>query len=344
MSAQPQNKKKNAQNAAKKTSFGTSTKFATVPGVPGFPEGVAVHGDSVFVSGPARLGSAGTPASAIQVFNRKDGKHEQTIVIQGEDLATDHTTSNLAVDGNGQVYALSRQLGLVRFTKKGKTYQQSAYGAPLPDLRPVAGPDFTPVPNDVVFDENGNAYVTDSLQATIFRYGPGGGVATIWFQSPLFAGSPVLPLGLNGIRLDPQRKHVYFAVSTSPNNMAIGTIYRLPLVNKPSAANLEVFHEYVAGETPDQLAFANDGRLYVSLAFSHQISFLSPSGAELGRISSQPTDELAFDNPAGIAFDSRTKSLLVVNHALFSGDPAHFAVLSVFVDNPGDPLLKGQQG
>lgn len=344
MSSQPQNKKKSDQNVAKKPAFGTSTKFATVPAVPGFPEGVAVHGNSVFVSGPARLGSAGTPPSAIQVYDRKTGEHEQTIVIQGEDLASDHTTSNLAIDGNGQIYALSRQLGLIRFTKEGKSYQQSAYGAPLPDVRPLAGPDFTPIPNDVVFDDDGNAYVTDSLQATIFRYGPGGGAATIWFQSPLFVGSAVLPLGLNGIRLDPQRTHVYFAVSTSPNNMAIGTIYRLPLVNKPSAANLEVFHQFAAGEMPDQLAFANDGRLYISLAFSHQISFLSPSGAELGRISSQPGDELAFDNPAGIAFDSRTKSLLVSNHALLSADPAHFAVLSVYVDNPGDPLVRGQEG
>jgi sugar lactone lactonase YvrE len=343
MSAQPPNKKKSAQTAAaKKTTFGSSTKFATVPAVPGFPEGVAVHGDSVFVAGPARLGSAGTPASALQVYDRKTGTHEQTIVFQGENLALDHTTSNLAVDSSGQVYALSRQLGLVRFTKKGKTYQQSAYGAPLPDLRPVAGPDFTPVPNDVVFDDAGNAYVTDSLQATIFRYAPGGGAAQIWFQSPLFIGNSILPLGLNGIRLDPQRKNVYFAVSTSPNNVAIGTIYRLPLVNKPTASQLEVFHQYVAGETPDQLAFANDGRLFISLAFSHQISILSTTGAELGRISSQPDDELAFDNPAGIAFDSRTKSLFVVNHALFTGDPTHFAVLSVFVDNPGDPLVKGQ--
>jgi hypothetical protein len=123
MSNQPQNKKKSAQNG-KKPAFGTSTKFATVPAVPGFPEGVAVHGNSVFVSGPARLGSAGTPASAIQVYDRKTGEHEQTIVIQGEDLASDHTTSNLAIDSKGQVYALSRQLGLIRFTKKGKSYSQ----------------------------------------------------------------------------------------------------------------------------------------------------------------------------------------------------------------------------
>ena len=35
---------------------------------------------------------------------------------------------------------------------------------------------------------------------------------------------------------------------------------------------------------------------------------------------------------------SRSKSVFVVNHALLSGDPAHFAVLSVYVGDPADPL------
>lgn len=330
----------NAASWAKsKPAFGTITKFASVPATPGYPEGVAVHGNSVFVSGPARFGTAGTGPSAIQVYNRKTGQLQQTIVVQGEALAFEHALSNIAIDGQGRIYALSTQLGLIRFTKHGHNYQQSTYGAPLPDLPPVVpGPDFPPIPNDVVFDDDGNAYVTDSLQATIFRYGPGGGVPTIWFQSPLFVGSGPIPFGPNGIRLDPEREHVYVAITTSPTNPALGTIYRLPLVNSPAPGALETFHVYAAGEGPDQLAFANDGRLYVTLAFTNQISFLSPGGAELGRIGSQPGDEVPLDNPAGIAFDSRTKSVFVANHALLSGNPAHFAVLSVYVGNPGDPL------
>jgi sugar lactone lactonase YvrE len=325
--------------AKTKPAFGTITKFASVPAAPGFPEGVAVHGNSVFVSGPARFGTAGTGPSAIQVYNRKTGQLEQTIVVQGEALAFEHALSNIAIDDDGRVYALSTQLGLIRFTRHAHSYQQGSYGAPLPDLPPVVpGPDFPPIPNDVVFDDEGNAYVTDSLQATIFRYGPGGGAPTIWFQSPLFVGSGPIPFGPNGIRLDPERQHVYVVATTSPTNPALGTIYRLPLVNHPLPADLQTFHQYAAGEGPDQLAFADDGKLYVTLAFTNQISFLSTSGAELGRIQSQPGDEVPLDNPAGIAFDSRTKSVFVANHALLSGDPAHFAVLSVYVGDPGDPL------
>jgi sugar lactone lactonase YvrE len=304
--------------------------------MPGFPEGVAVYGNSVFVSGPARFGTAGTGPSTINVYNRKTGQLKQTIVVQGEALAFEHVLANIAIDGQGRIYALSTQLGLIRFTKVGQSYQQEAYGDPLPDLNPTDF--FPPIPNDVVLDDDGNAYVTDSLQSTIFRYPPGGGDPTVWFQSPLFFGSGPIPFGTNGIRFGPEREHVYVAVTTSPTNPAIGTIYRLPLVNSPSAGDLETFHVYAAAEGPDQLAIAADGKLYVTLAISNQISILSTEGTEITRFSSQVGDEVPLDNPAGIAFDNRTKSVLIANHALISGNPAHFAVLSVYVAESGDPL------
>lgn len=318
--------------------FGEITKFASVPANPGFPEGVAVHGNSVFVSGPARFGTANTGPSAIQVYDRKTGHLDQTIVVQGEALQFEHAVSNIAIDGQGRVYALSTQLGLIHFTKHGHSYDQGFYGAPLPDLPPISGPDFPPIVNDIVFDDLGNAYVTDSLQATIFRYGPAGGIPQIWFQSPLFQGGGFFPFGPNGIRLDPARQYVYMANSTSLADPNLGTIYRLPLIDNPQPADLEVVHDYTAGELPDQLAFGEGGELYVTLAFSNEISVLIPGFGEMGRIASQPGDEVPLDNPAAIAFDSRTKSLLLANHALLSGNPAHFAVLSVYVGDPGDPL------
>ena len=46
--------------------FGTISVFAPVPATPGFSEGVAVHGNSVFVSGPARLS---TSRSSLAIFH-----------------------------------------------------------------------------------------------------------------------------------------------------------------------------------------------------------------------------------------------------------------------------------
>lgn len=328
--------------------YGTITTFAPVPATPGFPEGVVVHGNRVFVSGPARFGTAGTGPSAIQVYDRKSGALVQTIVVSGEALAYEHALSNVAVDGAGRIYALSTQLGLIRFVRQGQTYVQQAYGDPVPDLPtcsaalPPCSPttlDLPPIVNDVVFDPAGNAYVTDSLQATIWRYAPGGGAPQIWFQSPLFEGGGFIPFGPNGIRLDPGRSHVYVVVSSSSSNPLLGNIYRLPLVNNPAPGDLEVFYTYTAGEIPDQLAFGARGDLYVSLALTNQISVLDANGAELTRIQSAVGDDIPLDNPAGIAFDARTKSLLISNHALLSGDPGHFAVLQAYVDDPGDALV-----
>lgn len=330
-----------------KPEFGEITTFALVPADPGFPEGIAIHGNRVFVSGPARFGTAGTGPSTIHVYARNSGALESTIIVQGEALEFEHALSNVAIDKNGRVYALSTQLGLLRFKKQGGSYVQQFFGAPLPDLPAVGNAtpgepssptafDLPPICNDIVFDDEGRAYVTDSLQATIFRYSPQGGAPEIWFQSAEFEGGGFIPFGTNGVRLDPDREHLYVAVTTSAANPNRGAIYRLPLCESPSADDLEVVHEYVASEGPDQIAIGEDGLLYVTLAFVNQISILAPNGVELDRIASQPTDDVPLDNPAALAFDRPSKSLLVVNHSLLAGNPDHFAVLKVFVDDRGD--------
>jgi sugar lactone lactonase YvrE len=125
------------------------------------------------------------------------GSSRTTIIVSGEALAFEHAVSNIAVDGQGRIYALSTQLGLIRFTKQDGVYIQGSYGAPVPDLPRCADVapgiacspttiDFPPIVNDIVFDDDGFAYVTDSLQATVFRYAAGGGAPQIWFQSAAF--------------------------------------------------------------------------------------------------------------------------------------------------------------
>lgn len=94
------------------------------------------------------------------------------------------------------------------------------------------------------------------------------------------------------------------------------------------------------GDIPDQLAFGARGDLYVSLAFSNQISVLSPNGTEKTRFGSAPDDTIPLDSPAGIAFDASSKSLLIANHALLSENAANFAVLKLYVKDPGNELVK----
>jgi len=331
--------------------YGEIRTFAQLPAHPGFPEGIAVHGDRVFVSGPATFGTAGSGPSKIFVYDKDSKVHKETIVVAGEDLNEEHALSSIAVDGKGRVYALSTQLGLLRFTKVGPTYVQERYGRPLPDLpacpgarpRAACSPtplDLPPLPNDIVFDKAGHAYVTDSFQATIWRYKPGGGKPTIWFQSAAFAGNVAEPFGVNGIRLDPQREHVYVSVTFSPEDLSVGYIYRLPLVARPKQADLELVHAYTNGEAPDGLAFGQSGKLYVALAGADAISVLDEHGEEKARIQSSPGSPIPLDAPANVAFNDAANTLLIVNHALHSANPDHFAVLRVWVGDKADPLEK----
>jgi hypothetical protein len=71
-----------------------------------------------------------------------------------------------------------------------------------------------------------------------------------------------------------------------------------------------------------------------------RFQILAADGTELKRLQSVPGDDIPLDAPAGVAFDSRRKSLLIVNHALLSGIPGHFAVVKAEVDDAGDPLEK----
>jgi sugar lactone lactonase YvrE len=222
------------------------------------------------------------------------------------------------------------------------TGAQDIYAAPVPDLPPCAQvqagtpcspttADQIPLPNDIVFDPAGNAYVTDSFQATIFRIPPGGGQPQIWFQDPRLDGI----VGPNGIRLSLDRQHLYFTVSFS--TQAAGFVYSLPLIAQPTAADLGVFHQY-ATEGPDDLALGRSGKVYVSLAVTNQISVLDPLGNELTRYAGPATDGLPLDSPSGVAFGGR--SLLVNNHALFSQKTQDMALLSIFVNERAAPLVR----
>lgn len=333
--------------------FGRGEVFAMVPGSPGFPEGIVVEHNRVFVSGPATFGTAGQGPSTISVYNRKNGHAAGTIAIQGEATQYEHALSCITSDDAGRLYALSTQLGVVRLTEDNHgNWSQEIYSPALPMLPSCIGAapgeacspklvsQLPPIPNDLAFDEDGNLYVTDSFQATIFRVPAGGGDAEIWFQSPALV-SPPGSIGLNGLRVSPDGDEIYFGVSgTLATGGTEGVIYKLPRIEQPSEADLEEVHSYPAGEAPDGIAFGENGKLYVALAGSNQISILNRHGAETQRLSGPTGCNVPFDAPANVAFDG-DGSLLVTNHAIFTANPGHMAVLSVFVDDDGQELEEG---
>ncbi len=334
---------------------GDARVVAAIPAEPGFPEDVAVLGDRAYVTVPAVFGNAGAPPSRIYEIDMPSGRILRDIVLEGQDPSQQHGLGGLRFDGDGRLYTLAVPGGVVRVTL-GEPPTQEVY-ATFPTLMPCAwgAPGASqctpmpfptaPLPNDAAFGPDGSMYVTDSVQAVIFRVPPGGGEAQVWFQVPGYESitPDQVSVGPNGIAITPDRKGVVFAVSISGENA--GTLFRLPLVDHPAPADLRVLHKYTQGEDPDDMAFAASGRLYVALGLASAISVLEPDGTELRRyegILAEGRDgsSIPIDAPAQPAFVDGLPILLWTNHAFATRDPSHFALIGMRVSEVGLPLIR----
>jgi sugar lactone lactonase YvrE len=327
--------------------FGDVSVLSQVPVPNGFPEGIVVKGNRFYVGGPATFGtSLNNKPSRVFEFDLDSGELTRTFLTEGEKVfGSEHANSCLAFDGAGRLYVLNNQIGTWRLDLQ--TEVQSSYSEPFPNLpicalglgkKPCSPTllNLPGLPNDIIFDEFGNAYVSDSMQATIWRIPPGGGAPEVWFQDSRFA-SPYI--GVNGLRLSPDRTKMFISVTV--DMLGRGSIYTLPMVAQPKKEDLQVFHRYLAGG-PDGFAFGKSGKLYVTLALpgSSGISVLEPDGTESARLRNPLLSPFApYDSPANVAFDGKG-NLLVTNHAFATGLllPGQFQVLKVFVDDTESPL------
>jgi sugar lactone lactonase YvrE len=331
--------------------IGDGEVFAQLPETPGFPEAVAIAQGKLYVTTPARFGTAGTGPSHVYVYRLGNGHLVEAIAIEGEDLSQEHALSGIAVDRRNRVYVISTQLGILRLSKRRNHYTQEVWSPAFPDMNPYDP--LIPLPNDMVFDALGNLYITDSLQGVIWRVTPDERVPQVWFQSPALMIMNELQMGPNGIRLSPGREYVYFIYSGSlPGDPApaAGCVYRLPLVDSPSESDLQLVYTYPLFDVPDGIAFDREGRLFVVMAAANAISILNiddPDGTaipyvfEENRLTGPIGSAIPYMQPANIVFSERSKTAYVVNHALFVPPPPNFfAVLKVYVDAKGDPLEK----
>jgi sugar lactone lactonase YvrE len=324
--------------------LGDSRVLAHVP-FPGYPEGIAVHKGLVYVSGPAAFGVPGNASpSKVFAFDIRTGALVRTITIQGQ-TNYPKAISCVAFGEDDKLYVLDEQQGVLQIDLESG--QQLIYSAPFFPVYPSAfNPPAPVLINDLAFDKKGYLYVTDSFQATIWRIAPGGGAPQPWFTDPSIDG----PFGPNGVRVDAKSKLLYFTQTFAGNGQ--GFVYTLPLVDSPTAADLHLFHTYTPGAGPDGIAFGKSGNLYVALAGYSQISVLAPNGTETARYSGSAQnpgdpshDPLPWTNPANIAFDKKSGTLLVTNHASLTNlsDPSFlFAVFDVYVNDKPGRLFDGE--
>ena len=326
--------------------LGDSKVLTPIPALPGYPEGIAVHEGLVYVSGPAAFGVPGNfIPSKIFAYDAGTGALVKTITMQGQPGPL-NALSCIAFGEDDNLYVVDEGQGIVKINVE--TGQQSVYAAPFfPVYSSAFNPPAPVLINDLAFDKNGYLYVTDSFQATIWRVPPGGGAPQVWFQNAAIDG----PFGPNGVRVDKKSQMLYFTVTFDGGG--VGYVYTLPLIDHPTLSDLHVFHTYNFADTgsgPDGIAFGKSGELYVALAGTSKISVLNPDGTEQTKYSGPAqnpgnpgNNPLPWANPANIAFNNKTQSLLVTNHASLTGlpDPSPlFAVFDVFVNDKAGKLFK----
>jgi sugar lactone lactonase YvrE len=228
---------------------------------------------------------------------------------------------------------------VLRFYRSGEGWAQELYATPPWPLSPEGPP---PLPNDAVFDAEGNLYISDSLQGVVWRVAPGGGDPEVWLADDRLKPGVPGQLGVNGLRPDPSRTWLYMAVSVGVGGS--GTILRAEFPDpadpgSPSPILDDLFsYTYAPGQVPDGLAFTNGGLLYVVLAGANALSVLDVvQGSELYQLDGPDGSAIQFTQPANLVFDASTA--LVTNHAVFAPNPSGlFAVLAMEVAHLGDPL------
>jgi len=332
--------------AAAPAVFGDAQILAPFPANPGFPEGVAVRDGKVYAAGAATFGTTGSGPSAVVSFDRATGAQAGRLDTQGENLLAEHGGSSIAFDAAGKLYVLNTQLGTLRLDPD--TGVQEQYTPPFPDLNPCLAPvvnppcspsplPLPPLPNDIAFGPDGSAYVTDSMQATIWRIPKGGGTPQIWFQDSRF-NSPYI--GVNGVRVSPGNTRVYVTVSVDLAGQA--SVYSLPIgPGKPTAAQMKLEHRFPAGDLPDGIAFGEHKDLFVSMASptAPGVKILRPDGTLNAQIKNPGGNLTApFDGPANIAFDGAGR-IVMTNHAPVTGLALRtFSIVDVEVGDKGWPL------
>ena len=319
--------------------IGDTTVFATVP-APGHPFGVAVDRSRVYIStsagdffaDPATGGHLNSDGERVFAYDNNGS------LVTTTSIATMPNSNmglfGLALDGNPtpdhHLYVADMNGRILRLSLDHDN------GAPVLFAKaPLAGGWMATMWNDLVFDRAGNLFMTDD-KPRIWRVTPDG-QPSIWFQDPRLTGFFGFAGGPLGGRIDPTGKFLYFTITISATFPGEAVVYRLPLVDHPSASDLQLVHRFpvVPGQQLPQatgLAFASSGNMYVALIGTNQIAVLDPAGNEIRRISSP-----LFDSPWGLAFMGQ--SLLVTNADIQPVESAdRWKVLKVFVGETGLPL------
>jgi len=267
------------------------------------------------------------------------------------DLSAEHGVQVATSDAPGRLVLLNRSpaQALVLNTNTGRRVVYSRF-PDLPTCAPPAGgsdcspamTDQPPMPDYAAWGPDGSLYVTDYLQAVIWRVPPGGGAPRIWLADPRLDGNQ---FGTTGIVLEPDHRTLAVAQQSSAGlgepNPTTGKLYSVRIRPKDRPGPLRKVWESEPVDGPDGFWLDRAGRFWIALAGANQLVLVSPDGDELDRFGAPGSGDngssVPFDTPSSVMFLHRR--LEVANQGFFSGaaDPSTQAILDVYAGARGMP-------
>src|SRR3954451_1321524 len=272
--------------------------------------------------------------------------------VPGQDLSGGQGVQVATSDAHGRLVLLDRDPARVLLFDPSKHRDKFRVYASFPDLEPcqpgATAPDCSPtigdepaVPNYAAWGRDGSLYVTDYLQAVIWRVPPGGGKPRVWLADHRLDGNQ---FGTTGIVLEPDHRTLLVMQQSSAGggdgNPTTGKLYSVRIRAHARPGPLHRIWESGPVEGPDGFWVARSGRIYAALAGSNQIAVIGPDGSELGRFPATPqtgdnSSPVPFDTPSSVMF--KGTRLIVANQSFFGGDPTHQAILDVEAGERGEP-------
>lgn len=316
---------------------------------PGFPARAYVAPSRRIYEGTYdNPGGDSVPSRVFEYSNR--GALQRSWTIRGQDLSQPHGVQVATSDARGRLVLLDKSppRALLLDPRTGRQRRYATFNDLAPcapgataDCSPTAG-DEPATPNYAAWGPGGALYVTDYLQAVIWRVPPGGGAAKVFLADARLDGGQ---FGTTGIVLAPDRKTLLVGQQSSAGggdgNPTTGKIYAAPL-HRRGVDPLRMLWESRPVDGPDGFALSRSGRIYVTLTASNQIAVISRDGSEVERFPARPLagedgSPVPFDNPSSAMFLGRR--LIVANQSFISGDATHQALLDVYVGERGAPEL-----
>ncbi len=295
---------------------------------------------------PTMTALASPPVKVIQAFNPAYGQLPESITADDDGnlyfsmagaihkYTTDHQIVQLAMIPVPVQQGAS--VGGVKVGPEGYIYATVASFNPALSVSSVwrVSPDGQQVnqfvsfpsdslPNDLVFDPQGNMYITDSSKGQIWKVDQAG-KAEVWLADTLLAGSveaPVAgsPLGANGIAFDRFRRNLYVM------NTDFGRIVRIGF-HHGQAHGIDVAATNDLLKGGDGIAFDVLGQLFVANNGADRIVVVSPFGGFVSVL----VDGAPLDSPSSLVFGTGQND----HHTLYV---TNFAIMRFNGFKPGAP-------